>query len=196
MVRDIGMDSRARVVIYEIDGNDCLVAVNEAWAVAAREGQAEFLIQDAVLQHSLWDFVRDRETRMIYDMLFLKVRGLQTFLDFEYRCDTPYQRRLMQMELHAGDDDHICLINTILRQEERPYTRLLDPMAVRSDEFLNICSWCKQVELATLGIWVEIEEAVQHFRLFDSPVLPQLSHGICPDCRVHFMDKGRATPSA
>jgi hypothetical protein len=45
---------------------------------------------------------------------------------------------------------------------------------------VRVCGWCKKVDVG--GSWAEVEEAVTRLRLFDRPLLPQLTHGICEGC--------------
>ena len=83
------------------------------------------------------------------------------------------------------DHGHILVTNWLERVEARPPMPLLEPAAARSEEYVTVCSWCKKVELPG-ATWVEVEEAVEHLRLFDRAVLPQLTHGICPTCLESF----------
>jgi len=43
-----------------------------------------------------------------------------------------------------------------------------------------MCGWCKKVEVD--GRWFEAEAAVNLLGLFELPLMPRLSHGICPEC--------------
>jgi hypothetical protein len=36
------------------------------------------------------------------------------------------------------------------------------------------------------GGWVEVEEAVRELWLFERTQLPQITHGVCPDCQESF----------
>jgi hypothetical protein len=177
-------------IVYKIDDIDRLVFVNDAWMRFAHLNQAPHLASPEILHTSLWDFIVDRETRLIYSMLFAKVREQAQRLIFSYRCDTPTQRRSMRMELQPQESNHILLLSSVMHEEERTYMPLLDPAMVRATEFVTICSWCKRVELPS-GLWVEVEAAVDELTLFDAPILPQLSHGICADCLHGFRNGNR-----
>ena len=69
----------------------------------------------------------------------------------------------------------------IIREENRAPVLLLDELTDRTEEFLTICSWCKQVKVNE-NIWLEVESAIEELGLFDEKALPQLSHGICLPC--------------
>lgn len=48
-----------------------------------------------------------------------------------------------------------------------------------SNELLQMCSWCKRVALPD---WVEAEEAVSRLKVFETELLPRITHAICPAC--------------
>ena len=172
-------------IIYELDAADCLVEVNDAWDVFGAANYANDFLESLVLRRSIWDFIVDRETRLIYEMMFQKVREQGSVVTFPFRCDAPNRRRFMQMELSPLGNKHIRIVSRVLHEEERTYVALLDPTQVRSNDFITICSWCKKIELPS-GAWAEVEEALVTLDLFADPLLPQLSHGICPACMHSF----------
>jgi hypothetical protein len=85
------------------------------------------------------------------------------------------------MEMMPDADAGVHFHNWLVREEERESVRLLEMTPERSDAILIICSWCKQVQLGE-DTWAEVETAVQQLGLFEAMKLPQLSHGMCPDC--------------
>lgn len=174
-----------RDVVYVIDDQDRLVSVNENWEQFASQNHGEELLAGSILNHSIWESVVDRDTRLIYEELFSRVREHGEKLRFAYRCDTPTLRRYMELQLHPLAENQIKIVSRVLRVEERPYTALLDPLLERSQAFLDICGWCKRVHVSDEQ-WVEVEEAIELLGLFDAPTMPHLSHGICPDCLVDF----------
>ena len=88
---------------------------------------------------------------------------------------------MTEMEIVPDEKAGIRFRNWLVHEELRESVRLLEIETARSQEFLIICSWCKRVKLDE-DVWVEVEEAVQKLGLFETAVLPQLSHGMCPDC--------------
>jgi hypothetical protein len=56
---------------------------------------------------------------------------------------------------------------------------------LRAQELLTLCSWCKKVRLPE-GNWVEVETAALRLEFFLGDA-PQLSHGICPPCKVGLL---------
>jgi hypothetical protein len=166
---------------YWLDGNDRLEAVSAAWLEFARTNSAGHLTRDAVIGRSLWDFLTGTEVRLLYQLLFRRVRedGISVVLPF--RCDSPSVRRFMELGVRPGDQGGLELEGRLLRTEAREPARLLDPAEARTDDFLTVCSWCKQVRLPSEH-WVEAEEAIVTLDLFSAPQLPRLTHGICSAC--------------
>jgi hypothetical protein len=53
--------------------------------------------------------------------------------------------------------------------------------SVEQNERVVVCGWCKRVDVS--GDWLEVELAVTRLGLFNLTRLPQITHGICVDCR-------------
>jgi hypothetical protein len=94
----------------------------------------------------------------------------------------------MEMEIFPLNHELIGFRSCILKEEPREPVALLDPVAVRSDELVKICSWCKRVQLDH-SEWVEVEEAVARLGLFHANQLPGLTHGMCPSCYEDYVNK-------
>ncbi len=87
------------------------------------------------------------------------------------------------MELTVDDlgEGNLSLTATIIRKEPRSSVALFDISTRSSEEVVMICSWCKKIPVSH-DQWVEVEDAVQALDLFITYPLPQLSHGMCPQC--------------
>lgn len=167
--------------LYQIDAADKLVFVDEPWLSFARENDAAQLTRAVVLQQPLWNYITDAETRHLYQAMLARVRTDAIQIKLPFRCDSPTQRRFMEMAISQTADGFIQFDTRIVKQEQREPVGLLDIGRKRSDEILTMCGWCKKVEVRPEQ-WLEAEEAVAHLKLFDSRRLPQLSHGICDLC--------------
>ncbi len=130
----------------------------------------------------MFEFVADPGNRHIYTLLMNRVRETGRSVNFSFRCDAPDLRRFMQMEIGALSNGGLAFVSRTVREETRKSIALLDSESPRSDELLGICSWCKKVRLDEADEWVEVEDAIKHLNLFESTLLPQLSHGVCPEC--------------
>lgn len=170
---------------YEIDKADMLTRIDDEWDGFAEENQAPKLNRASVIGSSLWTYVVGEESRQLYQLVFRQVRRLQEPASIPFRCDSPRKRRFLRLQIDPLPDSGLRLTSLTERIESRPPVNLLDPKHARSDDILTICGWCKKVLLPDQN-WVEAEEAINSLRLFDE-ILPQMSHGICPDCSENFI---------
>ena len=187
-------------VLYHLNARDELVFVNQAWSEFAEANGAEAMQPMLVLRRPLWDFISDRTTRHIYRALFERIRAQEETIRLSFRCDSPAERRLLDLEMTALEDGGIqCRVHQVESSSRKPMS-LLDPSQPRSEELIRVCSWCKRVGIADER-WLDVEDAVTGLGLFVDQLPPDLTHGICPDCsrildaRLREGREGAATPS-
>ena len=166
---------------YVIDRADRIVSVNDAWASFAMSNAGVELMPPAVLGSSLWAAIQDDTTRELYRLLLLRVRDGTSDLAFRFRCDSPEYRRLLEMRIQCGPEERVAFSTTEVAVEKRSAVPLLDTAQSRSEAILKVCSWCMLVRLPDER-WVEVEQAVAELHLFAADRIPQISHGICPQC--------------
>ncbi len=177
------MNSQFKLYEYGIDGQDIIRRVSKHWLSFARENNSSHLTTDAVLGHPLWDFITGPEARHLYGLLFDKVRRDQQAITIPFRCDAPDRRRYMQLTILPGEKGSLDFRSELLREELRPRVALFDSTLSRTNDFLNMCAWCKRVETEDTQ-WLEAEDAIERLDLFGRGRLPNISHGLCGDCRV------------
>ncbi|MFP4063794.1 MAG: hypothetical protein ACOC26_06030 [Halochromatium sp.] len=174
--------SHHQVYVHRIDADGRISDVSAEWlAFAARNGYPTSA--EAELGRSLFSVIADAETRHLYALLIERARASKRTVQFGYRCDSPDQRRWMQMRMrHLAETDEIEFSSRLLRAQARPRVPLLEPEQGRAhtQSVLSMCSWCKAV-LAEHA-WVEVEQAVLRLGLFAMEAMPRISHGICPAC--------------
>jgi hypothetical protein len=173
-----------RLFVYRIDENDRIVSVNSDWVSFARENQAETLTSEAVVGQPLLRFVTDKETRHLYQVILEKVRETLRTMVIPFRCDGPEVRRFMELEISPKPEAKVRFEGRILREEHRKSVPLFETSIVCSDELVNVCSWCKRVDVS--GDWLEVEVAITRMKLFHTTHLPQITHGICPECNAQI----------
>jgi hypothetical protein len=166
-----------RTFEYGIDAGDRLVWVDGAWRRFATENSAADLPERAV-GRPLWDSIAGTEVREIYKAIFARVRQQRT-VEFPFRCDAPDLLRFMRMRITPEEEGAIRFLTWIEREEVRSRVAFFEPATPRTAEMLLVCAWCKRVKA---GDWHDVEAAIQRLRLFDEPLLPQISHGICERC--------------
>jgi len=172
---------------YTIDAEDRIDFVSAEWEDFAARNDADHLTGRAVMGRPLFDFITDPTTAQIYSVAIRRVRGDGHSITLPFRCDSPHCRRYMELHISPRKGGGVTFDSRLLREEPRPVVALLDAIVEHGGDLLLMCSWCKR--LAVEDAWLEVEEAVTRLGLFDEHCAPELSHGICPQCREGFMEQ-------
>jgi hypothetical protein len=175
-----------RPVCYRIDRHDRLEEFNDGWSEFARANDGVGLEPEAVRGRKLWDFVADATTVGLYQAMCSRLRDSSAPMHVHFRCDAPDRRRLLTMTMTAVDHGAIEFAVSSVSEEFRPKVALLDASTPRSTAELNMCAWCKRVQLSA-DRWLDVEDAVETLALFETVRLPLLSHGVCPPCYERLM---------
>ncbi len=165
---------------YDVLGDDTIAAIRGDWDAFASANGAAALTTDAVIGRSLWEFVEGQNVRALYRMLVEHVRATGKPKDFQFHCDDSIYVRLFRLMISSADEGNVTFSSTLLEQRKRPNMPLFDYSLSRTDDILTVCSVCKKVNCD--DIWLPVEEALARLDLFEEPRLPELSHGLCPDC--------------
>lgn len=181
-------------LIYRINDRDELIFFNDQWQHFAQENipvhrLAQFM-PEAMLGQSLWKYISDPTTRQIYQKMLERIAPGERIC-FGFRCDAPTCRRLMQMEIVGAKNGDVEFRSTLVEAFIRPEQILLDVEILRTQELLNVCSWCNRAQLQQE--WFELEEAVGIGRIFEQDNLPAISHGICEECYRSLSETVRST---
>lgn len=167
-------------VRYHLNACDEIVFVNEAWEQHAQINGGAEIIVDKILGRKLWDFISDLPTRQLYQQIIDRVR-LGCHARFPLRCDTPWCKVLLEVNIRRLDGGLVEFATTVSNMELRPSVRLLTGPSHGCEEVLRSCAWCCRIDAGT-GNWTHVEQATCDLKIFESSAIPQLSHGICPDC--------------
>jgi hypothetical protein len=166
---------------YAIDEQDRLIRVDDGYyRFAAENGWAD---AGDSLGRSLWDFVAGHEVKKLQRLLLRRVREGVRGVELPFRCDGPEVTREMDIRIAADKSGRVVMFSAKLRaEEEREEPQpLFDPSVPRDNgDFLPMCAWCDRFLVE--GEWVEVEEAAKRLELFRRSELPELDHGICPQC--------------
>ena len=166
---------------YAIDDRDRLIKVDDGYYRFAAENGWEG-VGDS-LGRSLWDFVAGRDVVKLQRLLLRRVREGVREVELPFRCDGPEVTREMDIRIAADRSGRVVLFSARLREEEKRQMSqpLFDPDAPREEnDFLPMCAWCDRFLVD--GEWVEVEEAAKRLELFRRARMPELDHGICPEC--------------
>lgn len=192
MTRHTASDRRLNVVTnsndhpafrYQIDDHDRITFVDDAWLSFALANEAPELTERHVIGQPIWKFLAGKEVRELYRLVFNAVRSENREIRLPFRCDSPTCRRTMELRMspEKGRTREIAVEGVLLEEEQRPYVALFDPSERDPDLFVVVCSWCKRVH-KNQDRWLNVEAAIVDMDLLRSDRLPNLSHGICPDC--------------
>ena len=176
------------ILTYRVDITDTIVSVGDNWHVFAdANAWGGDLRPEDVVGRKLWEFIQDYETRHLYQELFRRARSGTRSRPIPFRCDSPSERRFLELLIEALPDGLIEITSTILRTEPRSPVRLLAADTPRSMDLLSMCSMCKKIEVSPEQ-WVDIEEGVAQLRLFEAEEMPRLTHGLCRPCYQAVID--------
>jgi hypothetical protein len=173
------------VLSYVIDDEDRLVKVDPGYYRFAEENGWDGAGES--LGRSLWDFVAGEDLERLQRMLVRRIRSEIRSVELPFRCDGPDVRREMKLNIAATSSGRLVVFSARMRSEEpRERTQaLLSAKAPRGKRTLTMCGWCDRFLVD--GEWVEVEEAASRLGLFRIPELPEISHGLCPDCGEMLM---------
>jgi hypothetical protein len=176
---ETGFEQRG-AVSYCVTQRDEIAWVSDSWLAFAVANEAPELTPERISNRSLWDFVADPTTAHLYEQILARVRRNE-LVRFNFRCDSPSLRRLMEMKIRLRPDRLVEFATRVLRVEERSPVMLLSRSSPRSERRLGACGWCSRIKLDEER-WVGAETVVRELRLFEQERLPQLAHGICVTC--------------
>jgi hypothetical protein len=166
---------------YSVDASDAIEAVNESWTRFATANGGENVLPSKVVGSSLWRWISDASTRQVYHALLKNVRDGAALVKFRFRCDSPRERRLLEMRIAANPDRSVDFETRLVLGQPRDDVRLIAADAPRTDVLISMCGWCARVQVSP-GHWTEIDRAIEMLELFHSERLPAITHGMCPAC--------------
>jgi len=174
---------------HRVDVKDIIISVSENWQSFAVENYGgNSCLPENIIGTSLWNHIRDRETRHLYEIILQKVRRKKRLSVFSFRCDAPEKRRFLKLKVIPREDGSVDFISQIVKVEHRETVHLLRTDIERSNEFLRICSMCKKIATGETK-WEEVEIALHKLKLFEKDVLPQFTHSVCKTCYDAMMEE-------
>ncbi len=177
------MDDCIEIYSYRIDRCGFITDLSDNWnSFAADNGGGKEVANSRIIGTKLMQHISGIEAKLIYEAIIDNVITHQREAIIPFRCDSPGQRRFLDLRIRPTDEGAVEFESRIKSQEVRELAPLLDSEINRSDDILVICSFCKDVKIDD-DTWVEVEVAARKLKLFTrSRSLPMLSHGMCPDC--------------
>jgi hypothetical protein len=165
-------------VDFLLDKQDEIVAVGCEWDRFALENDAPELIGSTVIGRPLLDFISGNVTRQFIQALLQIVRTGNQSIELEYRCDSPNERRCMQMRVSVDESGLVHFFNAILRTESRKNKVLISRSTQRSKNTTVRCSMCNLIK--PLKDWIEPEQFSSSNKAKNIELL--VIYGICEGC--------------
>jgi hypothetical protein len=176
-----------QIYTHRINGGDTIISVSENWKIFAEKNNGAIsCVPESIVGTSLWNHIRDPETKSLYELILQKVRDSKQPATFPFRCDAPAQRRFLNLSVSPVGQGCVDFESQIVKTVTRVLVDWLSLDTKRSDEFVKICSMCKKIAISEYT-WVEIEIAMQQMRLFEKEMLPNFTHGVCESCYYKAM---------
>ena len=106
-------------ITYQIDGDDRICVVGAAWVAFATENNGDHLLPPFILGRELWASISDSTTREVYRGVVSRVRRGVAPVRFQFRCDSPGMRRLLEMHILATAANGVEFRTTLLHRQPR-----------------------------------------------------------------------------
>ncbi len=136
-------------VEYWIDTGNRLLRFNDDWRVFAIENGAPELASTAILGQPLASFCSDPTTAEIWAQFLARART-GADVRVRIRCDAPERRRWLELSLLV-DGTSIRVVSSLLSEEPRPRSAVLEAHRSHVTGALECCSWCKRWRSAAPG---------------------------------------------
>lgn len=166
---------------YVVDTKDKVVSVNEAWDAFALCNDAPGLLSEWVIGRNWREFVQGDATRMYMEAMLNATRCLGKRVAHSYRCDSPQEKRYVQLTVELLPDRHVRFRHHTTHVAEQKYVvnYVVPQTPVVGSKKVKRCSMCNRIELQ--GVWQETEQAVESGLLQDGAEV-LVFYGICPAC--------------
>ncbi len=165
---------------YRVDEKDCIAFVDHWWLAFARENGAASLTEELVLGRSIWDFICDKPTQLLYNEVHAHVRATNKAILIPFRCDSPTMKRFMELKIRPYPNGQLEYESRLLQVVPQHHVSALDHGCERSQAFLTMCSVCKRSLIEPSG-WLDLQNISLKLRTFEQAT-PQLRYTICPEC--------------
>jgi hypothetical protein len=165
-------------VQLSVDQNNIIVRVNNAWDDFATQNNGAHLANESVLGLNLIEAITGKVTRNFNLALLELARTREQTIYFDYRCDSPHERRFMRAHLNADRSGAVHFSHEHLYSEKFPHLVMFNSATQRGRDSLIRCSLCNHVRHK--GLWAS-PDFISHTLFFDTPV--PVTYGVCPSCQ-------------
>lgn len=181
-----------RKVSWQIDASDRIIGLCDNFPRFASENQ-NFHFAKSVIGVPLQEVVDCQQTSHLYRILLSRVRYHNQTLELPLRVDGPDSRRWMKMKIRRlAGSENVQFESQTVRQEPREPLGVFQSDRKRSDDTVEMCSWCNK--LKTEAGWLDAEEACKELGLEDTELVPKLVNSLCKECQLQAISSTLTSP--
>jgi hypothetical protein len=176
------------LTFYRVDGKDRILEVGGAWDTFAKSNDGEPAIGGRVIGTHLLDHISGDVSRMYVRTVFDAVRILGRQATRAYRCDSPTQKRFMEMTVTPESAGSLLVEHRLLRAENfvRPLG-FVPGIPGRTGTRVR-CSMCNRLKIG--ADWREIDHPTNE-AFSTGPVA--VVYGVCSSCLAGIRQFGAST---
>ena len=171
------MDSQCN--IYWLDQYDSIVKTAGDWDNFAKDNLGENMLSEKIVGRKIWEFVAGDPTRIWLNTLFGYIRIHKKTLVRLYRCDSPNEKRFMEMNL-SMEDLLIRVCHSVKNIEKIQPPVKFEYQPLKSLGFKQRCSICNRTLIKTK--WVEPGELLEIEGETTGPI--RVIYSVCMDCKL------------
>ena len=169
---------------YWIDQNDLICKVDDYWDNSLEDPTDQRIKSNEIIGKLLFDFICDDITRMFIKTLLQSVRLLKQPLCRPYRCDSPTEKRYMQMTIALEDNQLLSVTHEIIKTEPLVIPASFETVSCKKvtpqSSFHIRCSICNRLRLVGHKNWEEVD-TLSDKDLKKQPIY--VIYGVCFDCK-------------
>lgn len=168
-------------IYYLLDSHRNIKSISGDWDAFAKSNGAEQLATEKVIGNSIFDFMSGKVTKQFYEQLIKQAHTIAKTITFDYRCDSPEQKRFMELHITPLDNGETAITSHFLGSrplKKRVHTYLVKE---RTKQSKISCSLCNKIQHQK--VWLELEDCA-----INNPT--PITYGICEDCSVRIFTLG------
>jgi hypothetical protein len=155
---------------YTLDAENTVIATGGEWDAFARANDGAAAVSTAVIGQPVWGFIAGDDVASQFNALLFAARRGGAPVEMLYRCDAPWERRLMRMIVTPEDEGRVTLTHDLLSAE-----RIAAPPIAYRHGHAERCALCGAVRSGDR--WIDPFDAPTH-------VYGVGAHTVCPACHA------------
>ncbi|MGI9579508.1 MAG: hypothetical protein ACR2OH_15020 [Microthrixaceae bacterium] len=171
------------VVEYSVDRDDMLISTGGDWDTFAADNDGEELAGTS-RRLSLWSQIQGQDAQNVWKLVLSEVRRTHAEAMVPLRCDAPDMRRWYEIDVAAGDNGAVDFRSRLVFEETRPDVSLIRRGSERTPKAsaVQLCCWCARGFDGNR--WLSIDELVWSNDDLEHEPVPEISQGICGECKA------------